>query len=203
MLAVPNELGSSKAMVDKFSAAIKEKGVMSGAYTILAAACTPYCVSPTLPPMSSASALHKPAAEVSAWDVPWMKVGTLDALLALGDELARADSYAEGVVRKVERQVVDSYAAARLAESTKNAKAPAGDERAFPPLELRVRGLAVAEYVRRFTWDVEQYDPKVRLTARLSGGPRLAFPIQRGMHHRQRLPAARLCRSRSLTCFVG
>ena len=100
-----------------------------------------------------------------------MKVGTLDSLLSLADELARADTFAEGVVRKVERQISEAHVATKLAELSKGAGAgPAGGEdRAagvnIPPLEFRAGGLPSAEYVRKFAWDAEQYDAKVRVAA--------------------------------------
>lgn len=87
-----------------------------------------------------------------------MKVGSLDMLMAISDELARADSYAETVVRKVERQIVDTHIASR----------PAADERRgdatpapFAPAPFLVDGLGVHEYIKRFAWDAEQFDSKV------------------------------------------
>lgn len=88
-----------------------------------------------------------------------MKVGSLDMLMALSDELARADSYAETVVRKVERQIVDSHLAGRSASDERR-----GDATPAPlaPAPFLVDGLGVHEYIKRFAWDSEQFDAKVR-----------------------------------------
>jgi len=81
-----------------------------------------------------------------------MKVGTLDSLMSLADELGKADSYVEGVTRKAERSLADAYAASE-------AGAPA----------LRVGNLPVADAAKRFSWDREQFDPQVR-----------SLPVDRG-----------------------
>jgi hypothetical protein len=79
---------------------------------------------------------------VTLFDVPQLKVGTLDGLLSLTDELSRADSSVEGVVKRVERAVTESYVALRLAEMIR--KAPAGAEvptaASVPALGLRCAG---------------------------------------------------------------
>jgi len=87
-----------------------------------------------------------------------MKVGTLDSLMALGDEIGRADAYCEGVVRKTERQVVESYYATKAAASGgEGGSGEAGG--AAETLRMRVNGTPVGEYIKRWTWDrcVPQY----------------------------------------------
>ena len=139
LVAVPNELGSAKTTADRFRTALSLKGNVG---------------------------------EVSPFEVPAMKVGTLDSLLSLADDLARADAFAEGVVRKVERQIAEAHTASKLADLAKAGVAAGGEDRdrgaaAIAPLEFRAGGLPVAEYVKKFTWDSEQYDAKVRT---LGGG---------------------------------
>jgi V-type H+-transporting ATPase subunit C len=69
-----------------------------------------------------------------------LRVGTLDALLALSDDLAKANAAAEGAVNKVRRQL---YELALAGEGA----APA----------LRVEGLAPEAFLQRFAWDEAKY----------------------------------------------
>lgn len=81
--------------------------------------------------------------------MPSLKVGTLDSLMALGDELVRTDAYVEGVWRKAERQVTDSHVASKLAEAAKSG----GHAPAIPPLGFRVGSTPLLEYLRHWAWD--------------------------------------------------
>jgi hypothetical protein len=98
------------------------------------------------------------------FNVPNMKVGSLDNVMAVADELGRADTFVENVVRKVERQLTDSYLAVKAAEAAAKAAATAGAgtatvaPAAIPPLEFKVNGVGVLEFVRKFTWDGEAWD---------------------------------------------
>jgi V-type H+-transporting ATPase subunit C len=65
-----------------------------------------------------------------------MRVGTLEKLMAAGDNLAKVDSSVEGVIRKIER------ASQELHES--------GDE-------LIVEGQPVIPYLEHFTWAAQKY----------------------------------------------
>jgi len=49
-------------------------------------------------------------ADLSYFKIPALKVGTLDALMQLSDDLNRIDAFIEGVVRKIERQYSESDA---------------------------------------------------------------------------------------------
>jgi V-type H+-transporting ATPase subunit C len=69
-----------------------------------------------------------------------LRVGTLDALLALSDDLAKANAATEGAVNKVRRQL---YELALAGEGA----APA----------LRVEGLAPEAFLQRFAWDEAKY----------------------------------------------
>jgi V-type H+-transporting ATPase subunit C len=91
-----------------------------------------------------------------------MKVGTLDTLMSLSDELSKADTYVEGVVRKVERQLADATAAVQLAAAMKNAK-PGSNPPAAQSMAFKVGDTPVHEYVKRFKWDSEAYDPREAL----------------------------------------
>jgi V-type H+-transporting ATPase subunit C len=95
-----------------------------------------------------------------------MKVGPFETLLSLSDELGRADTYCEGVVRRAERAVADSYVASKQAEAAAKSKraAPGSDEAtpaaagSYPPLALRVDNKTVAGYLREWAWDSEAWD---------------------------------------------
>lgn len=96
-----------------------------------------------------------------------MKVGPFEELMAVADDLGRADSYCEGVVRKTERQVADSYVASRAAESSRGAAgsgagagASAAPAAAPPSQPLTVYGTNTADYVRAWRWDLEAWDPR-------------------------------------------
>lgn len=94
--------------------------------------------------------------EVSLFDVPAMRTGSLDSLMALSDEASKADAFVEGVLKKVERQVGESYLAegaakvALLAASGKKAEV-------IHPLALRVTvgpaAVPVHAWVAAFKWD--------------------------------------------------
>lgn len=92
--------------------------------------------------------------------VQQMRVGTLDTLMSLSDELARVDSAVESVVKKVERQVAESYNALKTQELL--AKRRPDDETPInvPALGLRVAGKPVADYVTKFKWDSNTWDPR-------------------------------------------
>ena len=99
------------------------------------------------------------------WDVPVMKVGTLDSLMLLSDDLSRTDGLIEGIARKAERALGDAYAASSAPGSGKGGPAPA----------LRVGALTVADAIKRFAWDQEQFDPQVRAWAWLGEWQREAL----------------------------
>ena len=52
----------------------------------------------------------------TAFEVPAMRTGSLDSLLQLSDEAAKADTFVEGVLRKCERQVSEAYMAEMAAK---------------------------------------------------------------------------------------
>ena len=74
-------------------------------------------------------------AEIFPFDVPKMKVGTLERLMAAGDSLAKTDSSVESVIRKIER----AY------EDVKDG------------LELRIENSDTLSYVKNFRWASAKY----------------------------------------------
>lgn len=71
-------------------------------------------------------------------EIPELRVGTLDSLMALSDELSRTSQMMETVVNKVKRQVNDAGGATALAS-------------------LKVEGLSTEAYVQRFKWDEAKF----------------------------------------------
>lgn len=105
----------------------------------------------------------KPLADVHAFAVPTLRVGSLDGLMALTDELSRADAFVEGVLKKVERQVAESYNVLKLAELVRAAGASARVQptlASVPPLGLRCAGRPLLDYVGDFKWDADSWDVK-------------------------------------------
>ena len=71
----------------------------------------------------------------SQFNVPELRVGTLDSLLALSDDLVRVNALVEAVASKIQRQVVDLAAIECASE------------------ELSVDGISAERYLTAFTWD--------------------------------------------------
>mmetsp|Transcript_7463 Transcript_7463/g.11870 ORF Transcript_7463/g.11870 Transcript_7463/m.11870 type:complete len:366 (-) Transcript_7463:419-1516(-) len=70
--------------------------------------------------------------------VPDLRVGTLDSLLELSDDLAKIDSYVESVVHKLERQLCDLN----------------------PDETLTVNGVSLEQFMTKFLWDPAKYNLK-------------------------------------------
>lgn len=100
-------------------------------------------------------------AEVFVFAVPSMKVGSLDMLMALSDELGRADSFGESVVRKVERQIIETHLATSAVSANDERQNGESTPAPVAPTPFLVDGLGVHEYIKRFAWDSEQFDAKV------------------------------------------
>lgn len=71
-------------------------------------------------------------------DVPDLRVGTLDTLLSLSDDLVKVSSAVEAVVTKIRRTVVDMAGPAAVAT-------------------LKVENLSVDAYLTRFKWDEPKF----------------------------------------------
>eukprot|EP00741_Cyanophora_paradoxa_P007830 tig00001215_g7576.t1 len=72
------------------------------------------------------------------FNVPDLRVGTLDALLELSDELAKTDIYVEGAVHKIERQLHDLN----------------------PEESITINQVPVNQFLERFQWDEGKYSLK-------------------------------------------
>uniref|UniRef100_A0A6G3MF67 V-type proton ATPase subunit C n=1 Tax=Henneguya salminicola TaxID=69463 RepID=A0A6G3MF67_HENSL len=89
----------------------------------------------------------KGVAEIYAFHVPDLKVGTLDSLMALSDELINHDSYIENVIKRVSRFILETVnnEMDKLAES------------------LRIHDQSLDDYARTFRWDMAKYPIKQSL----------------------------------------
>jgi V-type H+-transporting ATPase subunit C len=77
-----------------------------------------------------------------------LRVGTIDALMAQSDELARVCQSVDAVVGKIRRTVAEAAAA----QQQQSGAAAAG-----PPPPLLVDGQTAAAYLQRFRWDEAKY----------------------------------------------
>lgn len=73
--------------------------------------------------------------------IPDLRVGTLDSLLALSDDLVKANGFVEGVTHKLRRQLEDMD------------RGTGGGEHST----LSVDGVPIESYITRFAWDEAKY----------------------------------------------
>lgn len=74
------------------------------------------------------------------FNVPNLRVGTLDSLLSLSDDLLKSNSFVEGVTHKIRRQIEELERVSGVEGSS-----------------LTVDGVPVDSYLTRFVWDEAKY----------------------------------------------
>ncbi|KAI7985866.1 V-type proton ATPase subunit C [Camellia lanceoleosa] len=74
------------------------------------------------------------------FNIPNLRVGTLDSLLALSDDLLKSNSFIEGVSHKIRRQIEELERVSGVVSSS-----------------LTVDGVPVDSYLTRFVWDEAKY----------------------------------------------
>ncbi|KAL2482636.1 V-type proton ATPase subunit C [Forsythia ovata] len=74
------------------------------------------------------------------FNIPNLRVGTLDSLLALSDDLLKSNNFIEGVSQKIRRQIEDLERVSGVLSSS-----------------LTVDGVPVDSYLTRFVWDEAKY----------------------------------------------
>ncbi|CAI9787368.1 unnamed protein product [Fraxinus pennsylvanica] len=74
------------------------------------------------------------------FNIPNLRVGTLDSLLALSDDLLKSNNFIEGVSHKIRRQIEDLERFSGVVSSS-----------------LTVDGVLVDSYLTRFVWDEAKY----------------------------------------------
>uniref|UniRef100_A0A3B3BYS5 V-type proton ATPase subunit C n=1 Tax=Oryzias melastigma TaxID=30732 RepID=A0A3B3BYS5_ORYME len=80
-------------------------------------------------------------------NIPDLKVGTLDVLVGLSDELAKLDTFVESVVKKVAQYMADVLE----------------DSRDKVQENLLANGVDLVTYITRFQWDMAKYPIKQSL----------------------------------------
>jgi len=84
------------------------------------------------------------------FDIPNLRVGTLDSLMSLSDELLKKDQFLDTTTKKIARQLVELYVnetpGAEIKSSKKQEKIP-----------LVVNGVNVDTYLHQFSWDQAKY----------------------------------------------
>ncbi|XP_047167566.1 V-type proton ATPase subunit C-like [Vigna umbellata] len=74
------------------------------------------------------------------FNIPNLRVGTLDSLLSLSDDLVKSNNFVEGVSHKIRRQIDDLERVSGAVTSS-----------------LTVDGVPVDSYLTRFAWDEARY----------------------------------------------
>ncbi|KAA8585857.1 hypothetical protein FQN60_007426 [Etheostoma spectabile] len=85
--------------------------------------------------------------ENNKFNIPDLKVGTLDVLVGLSDELAKLDTFVESVVKKVAQYMADVLE----------------DSRDKVQENLLANGVDLVTYITRFQWDMAKYPIKQSL----------------------------------------
>ncbi|XP_058226474.1 V-type proton ATPase subunit C [Rhododendron vialii] len=104
----------------------------------------------SLPVQNSASSLwsrlqesiskHSFDTSLYRFNIPNLRVGTLDSLLALSDDLYKSNAFVEGVSHKIRRQIEELERVSGVVSSS-----------------LTVDGIPVDSYLTRFVWDEAKY----------------------------------------------
>ncbi|KAK9917348.1 hypothetical protein WJX75_003410 [Coccomyxa subellipsoidea] len=83
--------------------------------------------------------------------IPDLRVGTLDSLMVLSDDLVKVNALVESVVNKIRRQLFDM-----------------GAGRAEDFQEVSVEGVSPDQYLERFSWNEAKYPPRRPLSETVS-----------------------------------
>jgi len=84
---------------------------------------------------------------VQKFNIPNLRVGTLDSLMALSDELVKKDQFLEVTTKKIARQLVELYI-------NENEGGKAVKQEKIP---LMVNGVNLDTYLHQFQWDEAKY----------------------------------------------
>jgi len=100
-------------------------------------------------------------ADLTKFSLPELRVGTLDALLGLSDDLVRVNAAVEGVTNKLRRQLLELSSS--QAESGSGGvgtllSSGGGGEEASP--SATVDGAPPESYLERFSWDAAKHPPR-------------------------------------------
>jgi len=85
--------------------------------------------------------------EINNFKIPSLKVGTLDTLMQLSEDLVKVDSFVEQVTKKIGRQALEIDR-----ESKKS-----NDEKTISDLNFQVNDTSLDSFITRFKWDDAKY----------------------------------------------
>lgn len=88
------------------------------------------------------------------FELPELRIGTLDSLMVLSDDLVKVNGLMEAVVNKIRRQLFEMQTLA--ANEDKD------------PQEVLVEGMPPDNYLERFSWDEAKYPPRRPLQETIS-----------------------------------
>ena len=80
------------------------------------------------------------------FELPELRIGTLDSLMVLSDDLVKVNGLMEAVVNKIRRQLFEMQTLAASEDKD--------------PQEVLVEGMPPDNYLERFTWDEAKYPPR-------------------------------------------
>ena len=80
------------------------------------------------------------------FELPELRIGTLDSLMVLSDDLVKVNGLMEAVVNKIRRQLFEMQSLAASEDKD--------------PQEVLVEGVPPDNYLERFTWDEAKYPPR-------------------------------------------
>lgn len=96
--------------------------------------------------LQSKTVYESDLAQSYRFELPELRVGTLDALMVLSDDLVKVNSVVEAVVNKLRRQLYDMTAGPSSSSAERE--------------DISVEGLAPATYLERFAWNEAKYPPR-------------------------------------------
>lgn len=100
-------------------------------------------------------------ADLTKFSLPELRVGTLDALLGLSDDLVRVNAAVEGVTNKLRRQLLE-LGSSRGAEGGGGAPGTllSGGGESGGESSVTVDGAPPESYLERFSWDAAKHPPR-------------------------------------------
>eukprot|EP01095_Lingulamoeba_sp_RSL-Kostka_P006048 TRINITY_DN185_c0_g1_i1.p1 TRINITY_DN185_c0_g1~~TRINITY_DN185_c0_g1_i1.p1 ORF type:complete len:408 (+),score=136.26 TRINITY_DN185_c0_g1_i1:81-1304(+) len=99
--------------------------------------------------------------KISKFQIPDLKVGTLDDLMSLSDDLIKTDHLVEGVTRKIGKQIYDIMKNDLVEQNNGQNNNNNNNENL---VQLQINDVPVDTYLNRFKWNGQKY--LVRLSCR-------------------------------------
>lgn len=98
------------------------------------------------------------SAGVKPFDVPGnLKVGTIDQLMLLSDELVKHDNVVGGIAKRIERTYQELYKNEAADNSSAEEKKREAKDVKVPELKVSAANLSPTDYIEKFEWDKQAY----------------------------------------------